>query len=172
MFGWVWSDWRAGLTVAVMCVTVFVLLNAWWTPRGPVTTSEALITMAAALCVGLGAGLATGNRWSLLLAPVVYMIVFELARLGASGPTIDAIHLDSTLGIVAFIVGRVAHGVLALVPMAAGALYGVWINGHWTQSISGVVGDAGVVAALAALAAWGLIPAAVGVGIVRRRDVV
>ena len=125
---------RIGLLIAIGIAAVFAFGGALLMPRGPITTGQALGSMLVAIIAGLGAGLAMGNRWSLLVAPAVYMVVFELVRLGASGPTIDTIHLDSTLGIVAFIVGRVAHGVLVLVPMAAGALYGVRINGHWTQS--------------------------------------
>ena len=35
---------------------------------------------------------------------------------GSSGPTVDGIHLGSTYGIIAFVVGRGLHGLLSVVP--------------------------------------------------------
>jgi proline iminopeptidase len=100
------------------------LLAGVWIPRGPHTTFEALAAMALALVVGLVVGWALRSRWALLLAPVVFMGVFELTRLGASGPTVDGIHLASELGFVAFLVGRGVHGLLTLLPMVLGAALG------------------------------------------------
>ena len=126
----VWSDWRLGLAGAVVVAAAFGLLSAWATPRGPITTGEALISMAAAAAVGLAAGLAMGSRWSFVVAPAAFAVVFELARMGVSGPTIDGIHLDSMLGIIAFVVGRVAHGILVFGPMLMGSAYGIWLAGR------------------------------------------
>ncbi|MBN1318434.1 MAG: hypothetical protein JXA42_23340, partial [Anaerolineales bacterium] len=120
-----WSDLRLGLAGAAALPVVAGLVSAWLTPRGPVTTSQALISMGLALLVGIGAGLLSGSRWSMLVAPAVFAVVFELGRLGIAGPTVDAIHLGSAYGIIAFIVGRFFHGVLVLAPMALGASYGI-----------------------------------------------
>ena len=136
-----WFTPLNGLLVAAGLAAVFAFVGAVLTPRGPVTTADALGSLLVAMVIGLGAGLAMGNRWSLLVAPMVYALVFELARLGATGPTIDAIHLDSTLGVIAFIVGRVAHGILVFVPMMTGALYGAWIHGRLTHEGSFGVGS-------------------------------
>ena len=81
---------RPPLLVAAGVVLAFALGSAWLTPRGPVTTTQALATMAVALAVGLVVGAATGSRWALLLAPVAFVAVFEVARMGAWGPTVDA----------------------------------------------------------------------------------
>jgi pimeloyl-ACP methyl ester carboxylesterase len=102
----------------------FGLISAWLTPRGPITTSEALISIGAALVVGAGAGLVLANRWSILVTPVVFAVVFELARLGVEGPTVDAINFSGMYGIFAFVLGRVVHGLLVLVPLALGSVYG------------------------------------------------
>ena len=123
----VWSDWRIGLAATAALVASAGLLSAWLTPRGPMTAAQALATMVAALVVGLVAGLVMGNRWSLLVAPVVFVVVFELARLGVAGPTVDAIHLNSAYGIIAFVLGRGFHALVALLPMLLGATYGVWL---------------------------------------------
>lgn len=127
---WLWAERRVGISLVAALAIAFGLASAWWTPRGPITTDEALISMAVALIVGAAAGLITGSRWSMLVAPVVFGVVFELARIGYVGPTVDAINLGSFLGVVAFVLGRVVHGVLVLVPMILGAGYGVWLAGR------------------------------------------
>ena len=66
------------------------------------------------------------TRWAMVLAPVSFVAVFELARIGAVGPTVDRIHLSSTYGILAFAVGRGFHGLVALVPMLLGAALRPW----------------------------------------------
>jgi pimeloyl-ACP methyl ester carboxylesterase len=116
-----------GLAVTVVLAAVAGLVSAWLTPRSPMTMTETLATMAAALVVGLIAGLVMGNRWSLVVTPVVSVAVFELARIGVEGPTVDAIHLGSTYGIIAFVLGRFFHAIVALAPMILGAVYGVWL---------------------------------------------
>ncbi|NBD34731.1 MAG: alpha/beta fold hydrolase [Chloroflexi bacterium] len=123
----IWSNWRIGLAATAALAASAGLLSAWLTPRGPITATQTLTTMVVALAVGLVAGLVMGNRWSLLVAPIVFVVVFELARLGVNGPTVDAIHLNSAYGIIAFVLGRGFHAVVALLPMLLGATYGVWL---------------------------------------------
>lgn len=150
-----------GVLIALGIAAVFAFGGAMLMPRGPITTGQALACGAIALVVGLGAGFAMGNRWSLLVAPAAYVLVYELVRLGATGPTIDAIHIDSTLGIVALVVGRVAHGVLVLLPMATGALYGVWLADHLTHRSTFRIGS------WVATAILTLLTIAVGVSVAR-----
>jgi proline iminopeptidase len=121
----IWSDRRLGFLVATALAAAAALVAAWLTPRGPITTPQALGSIAAALVVGVGAGLVTGSRWSALLAPIVFIAVFEVARLHVDGPTVDEIRLGSVYGIFAFALGRGLHGVLVLLPMALGARFGV-----------------------------------------------
>lgn len=142
----VWSDARVGLAVMAGLAAGAALLGAWLTPRGPITGPEALATMALALGVGVAAGLATGSRWSLVVTPVVFLAVFELARLGTAGPTVDEIHLGSTYGLIAFIVGRGVHGLLVLLPMALGARYGVELAARLGRDSTGAMGVLGWIA--------------------------
>lgn len=142
-----WSDWRIGFAVAAGLAAGAGLLSAWLTPRGPVTTSQALFTMAAALIIGLVAGLVAGNRWSSLVVPAVFIIVFELARLGVEGPTVDGIHLGSTYGIIAFVLGRLFHGLLVLAPMILGTIYGASLAAYLGKTPSAAVGIAGWIGA-------------------------
>jgi pimeloyl-ACP methyl ester carboxylesterase len=109
--------------------------------------------MAAALLIGIATGLVMGSRWSLLVTPVVFAVVFELARLGFDGPTVDGIHLGSMYGIIAFVLGRVVHGLLVLVPMILGTVYGVWFAARLGREASAAMGAAGwTFTALATLA--------------------
>ncbi len=138
-----WSDWRIGALLAIALAVGFGLVSAWLTPRGPITTSEALISMGAALAIGVGAGLAMGSRWSLLITPVVFAIVFEVARIGVVGPTVDAINFSGMYGIFAFVLGRVVHGLLVLAPLALGSVYGVWLAGRLGNPSSASMGGFG-----------------------------
>jgi len=95
-----------------------------WTPRGPLDTTSALVTLAVAFVVGLVAGAAMRSRWAMLLAPVTFVAVFEVVRIDATGPTVDAIDPTTLATLAASVALRVVHGLLALVPMALGAAYG------------------------------------------------
>lgn len=92
-------------------------------PRGPLTTTQALASIAISLLIGATAGWLTKTRWAILAAPAVFAAATELTRLGAEGPTVDAPHA-SAFGLVAFLAGRGVHGLLALLPLAVGAAYG------------------------------------------------
>ncbi len=137
------SDWRISLAVVVGVAAGAGLISSWLTPRGPVTTSQALTSMAAAFVIGVVAGLVMGNRWSMLVTPAVFVVVFELARLGVQGPTVDGIHLGSMYGIIAFVLGRVVHGLLVLTPMILGTVYGVWFAARFGRDALATMGVVG-----------------------------
>lgn len=120
----IWSNWRIGLAIVAGISAVAGMISAWLTPRGPITTSQALISMVAALIIGIFTGFVMGNRWSIVIAPITFLITFEIARLGVVGATVDSIHLGSLYGILAFVLGRVIPGVLVLLPMMLGATLG------------------------------------------------
>ena len=119
-----WERPLVGAGLAAAVAALCGLVAGWWTPRGPITSAEVLATMAVSLFVGAVAGLLFRSRWAMLLAPVTFVGVFELVRMGAQGPTVDAIHPFSTYGFMAFVVGRGFHGLVALFPMALGAVFG------------------------------------------------
>ena len=116
-----------GVCLAVLAAALFGLVAGWWTPRGPITTSQALATIGVSLFLGVFAGLVMRTRWAMLLAPAVFVAVFELVRINTAGPLVDGIHLGSTLGIIAFVLGRGLHGLLAIVPMLLGVTFGAAI---------------------------------------------
>ena len=118
-----WRDRWLGALVAVGTVAVWAVVAGWWTPRSPLTTGQALWSIVVSFIVGLAAGLVTRSRWAILIAPVTFAAVFELTRVGASGPTVDVIG-TSTYGLYAFVVGRGFHALISLFPMAFGAVVG------------------------------------------------
>jgi proline iminopeptidase len=128
-----WEHPAAAWAVALGTPAAYGVLAGVWTPRGPHTTFEVLTAMVLALVVGAVAGWALRSRWAMLLAPVVFMGIFELTRLGATGPTVDGINLGSELGFVAFLVGRGIHGLLVLLPMVLGAAFGAGAARRTTQ---------------------------------------
>lgn len=134
------ADWRIGLAVALVTVAMWALVSAWITPRGPITTPQALTAMIVAGLVGVAGGFAMRNHWSLLAFPITFIAVFELARVGTDGPTVDGLFITSTYGVIAFIVGRGMHGVLVLLPMMLGAVYGIHLAHRLIGSPAGSMG--------------------------------
>jgi pimeloyl-ACP methyl ester carboxylesterase len=138
-------------------------------PRGPIGSAQVLIVIATSLVVGLVAGFLTGSRWAILAVPATYMACYELTRLGTEAPSVAGIHLDTPVGIMAFVTGRGFHGLVSVAPMMIGAAYGAGVRrlrtGHPTpdptnsrlglyvrRSVTGLAA-AGLLV-LAALVAW------------------
>ena len=138
-----WNDRRVRFAVVVAVATVAALVSAWLTPRGPLTTAQALTWMVAAVCIGAIAGFTLGDRWSVVVTPAVFVAVFELARIGVEGPTVDTIQPGSLVGVLAFVVGRGVHGLLVLLPMMVGAVYGVELATRRRRSTAAAMGVAG-----------------------------
>ena len=109
---------------AVALMASMAVLAGWLIPRGPATTAEAVFTVMAALVLGFAVGWLIRSRWALLLAPAVFMLVFELVRMRANGPTVDGITLDGLYGVIAFVGGRGIDAVLILLPLMLGVSYG------------------------------------------------
>ena len=65
------------------------------------------------------------SRWAVLVAPLAYLAAYELGRIGIAGASLDGFRPDNVYGILARVVGRGFHGLLALFPMAVGAGIGV-----------------------------------------------
>lgn len=123
------SLWRQhrwlSLVITIGVAALAGLVVALTMPRGPATAVQALVVMGSSLLVGLMAGWAMRRRWALLLAAAAYIVAVELTRLDAVGPTVDAIRLDNTFSVLAFILGRGFHGLVGLLPMVLGVEIGV-----------------------------------------------
>lgn len=120
----VWQDRRLGIALAVGVAVLAGIIIGFTMPRGPATAFQALLVMAVCLATGLAAGFISRSRWTILLAPVTHIIVIEMFHLGLAGPTVGAIRLDETFGIIALVIARGVYVLLGLVPMALGASLG------------------------------------------------
>jgi pimeloyl-ACP methyl ester carboxylesterase len=109
-------------------------------PRGPASTEESLACVGIGLLVGLAAGWSTGSRWAILVAPTVFVLVYEIVRLPVDGPTVDGFRL-STYGVIAFVTGRLFHGLVALLPMAWAAAVGASARRRVRRRASSAAGD-------------------------------
>ena len=112
---------RAGAVVAPAVAGLALGLTL---PRGAMTTWQSLGALALAVVTGLVAGWLLRSRWAAVLAPVVLAVVFEITRLGADGPTVDAIRLSTVYAIAVFIAGRGFDALLVLLPLVVGAFWG------------------------------------------------
>lgn len=130
----VWSRRRVGAVIGVAVAGSCGLVLAITMPRGPLTTAQALTAMLLGLLVGAATGLVLRSRWAMLLAPAAFMTVYELGRVGTDGPTVDAIQLSNTYGIIAFVVGRGFTGLLTVLPMLIGAVYGAGLARRLNRS--------------------------------------
>lgn len=119
-----WARPRIGATAAIASALVVGLLSAMGMPRGPVTAGQGLIVMVSGLGLGLVAGFSWPSRAAGLIAVVAYVATFEIGRLKAVGPTVDAIRLDNPFGILAFLLARGLHGLLLVVPLVPGTRIG------------------------------------------------
>jgi pimeloyl-ACP methyl ester carboxylesterase len=120
-----WTHRWLGASVVVAIGAVTALISSVPMPRGPVSSGEGLIVIGVSVVIGVVAGYLMRSRWALLLAPLAYVVTYELARLGIAGATMDGFRFDTVYGIAAFVVGRGFHGLLALFPMVVGVSIGL-----------------------------------------------
>lgn len=111
--------------VAGISVSLLAMITAIAMPFGPITTTQVWLVMLSCLAVGLIAGFSLRTPWAMLMAPLVYIIIFELARPSGLVPTIAMPRLDNSYGLLALIVGRGFHGLVGLLPLILGAGLGV-----------------------------------------------
>ena len=93
-------------------------------PRGPMTSIQSLTALALSLGAGVLAGWLMRSRWAALLAPAALAAVFEATRAGTQSPSVGPIHLDSVYGIIVLVAGRGFDGLVILLPMVVGGLWG------------------------------------------------
>lgn len=114
--------------VAAGSASLVGFLTALTMPQGPITAAQVWLAMASCLAAGLIAGLALRSSWAVLLAPLAYIILFELVRPAGAVPTVGALRLDNSYGILAFLMGRGFQGLVSLLPMVLGAGLGVFLT--------------------------------------------
>ncbi len=136
-----WRDRRIGAATAIGGTGAWGAIAGWWTPRGPLNTSEAIWSIVISLLVGGVAGLSMRSRWAILAAPVTFAVVFELVRIGTDGPTVDGIE-TSFYGLLAFATGRGFHALVSLLPLAFGATLGAGAA-RWATASPAIFTEAG-----------------------------
>jgi pimeloyl-ACP methyl ester carboxylesterase len=98
------------------------VVYAYLFPRGPLTTEQALLTIAAGLVIGVVGASVSHSAWSVLLAPLGFVTAFELTRRGfVSGPTVDSAQFETFYGVLAVVLGRAVLLTAGVVPMMLGA---------------------------------------------------
>ena len=151
------KDRRMSIALAFGIAALAALLVSVTLPRGPTTQSQALFVLVGGVIVGLLAGWVMRSRWAMLLAPLVHIMVLELARPQLLGPTAGAIRLNDTYGVLAFLLGRGLYGLVAIVPLILGAYLGaVLANEVIRSSPSGIGVVRWIMPALATLTLVGL----------------
>ena len=85
----VWANRWLGGASAVGLGALCALVSSVPMPRGPVTGGQALIVIAVSLLIGVAAGYLMRSRWALLLAPLAYVVAYELARIGIAGASLE-----------------------------------------------------------------------------------
>jgi pimeloyl-ACP methyl ester carboxylesterase len=128
-----WQQLGLRIVVVTSLAALVGLLVASMMPRGPVTARQALSVIIFTLATGVVAGLVLRSKWAMLLGLLSYGVAFELGRMGTSGPLVDMPSLSTTFGILALILGRGVHALLAGLPMVLGVLYGLFFV-RWRSS--------------------------------------
>ncbi|HZK04689.1 MAG TPA: hypothetical protein VFC82_02450 [Actinomycetaceae bacterium] len=143
--------WRRPISLIVAGVVLVALAvgPAIVTPLGPITTAQALVTMLLVLAAGSVVGVLTPSRWTLLAAPAFFAVFPEVAHIGTPGPLAGMPDFSSSLGTVAFLVGRLIPAALTLTPMVLGLALGIELAAHlghpatrrlrWSGRVAGVV---------------------------------
>ena len=118
------ADPRVAAAGAVAIALAAGLLTAVIAPRGPTASANALLLMLLPLLVGVVGGALARSRWILVPLALAYVAGIELGRLDLFGPTLD-FRLDNAFGIIALVITRGIHGLLAFLPMTLGTLLGI-----------------------------------------------
>ncbi|MBU2666029.1 alpha/beta hydrolase [Actinoplanes bogorensis] len=106
----------------IVPAAVWGVLAGWWTPRGPLTITQALVSVAVSAALGWAAGRTGRSRWVWLIVPV-FELALELVRAGVAGPSTGPPHA-SPFGVAALVAGRGVQAVLTLLPLFLGLALG------------------------------------------------
>jgi proline iminopeptidase len=82
-------DVRTRLALAIIATIIFGVASGKLTPRGPLTSSQTIVSMFTALLIGVCGGLLMQNRWASFILPAFYWLSMEITRINISGPTVD-----------------------------------------------------------------------------------
>ncbi|WP_097318877.1 alpha/beta fold hydrolase [Paractinoplanes atraurantiacus] len=121
-----------------------------WTPRGPLTITEALCSVIVSAAIGLAAGRRGRSRLVMVLVPLAFLLGLETARSRYAGPSTGPPHA-SAFGFVALVAGRGLQATLTLLPMMLGLVIGRGVSRRLGQVLVALPA-AGVLLLTAAIA--------------------
>ena len=114
--------------VLVAAATGIAIAVGWLSslamPRGPVSTGDALVTIAIGLLVGVAAAFIRPTRWMLIAVLIGLVVGIEVGRLDIVAASL-AIRFDTPYGVIAFAVTRGVHAILLIPATALGVLLGI-----------------------------------------------
>jgi proline iminopeptidase len=114
----------AAIVLALGAAVAAGLLTSSIAPRGPVTSGHALLVIALGVSVGALAGSLVASRWVLVPLFAAYILGVELARLDVVAASLE-VRVDTLYGVVALVLTRGLHGLLAFPAMALGVLLAI-----------------------------------------------
>src|SRR5918996_4070234 len=111
----------AGVAITAAVGVIVGWLTAVHMPRGPITPTGVVVAMVVGFAVGAVAGFALNSRWAILAAPLVFVAAFEVARIGAVGPSVDRPDFSTELGLFMAVVCRGLPRPVQLLAVIVGA---------------------------------------------------
>lgn len=134
--------WRNRLMAAVTITVAALMVGATVVralPRGPATAFQALAVMLSCFLLGLAAGMVMRSRWAILFTSAAYILAVEIGQLDTVGPTVGPIRLDEAFGVLALLLGRGFHTLVAILPIIAGVGMGAMLASRLDQKRSAPV---------------------------------
>ena len=115
-----------------MLAAAWGAVAGWWTPRGPLTATQALCSATVSAAVGLAAGRFVGPRPVRVAVPIAFVLALELVRARVTGPSADPPHA-SVLGVAVLLAGRGVQALLTVLPMMLGLCWGRGVGRRLTR---------------------------------------
>jgi proline iminopeptidase len=115
--------WRTALGWLLIAFSGVVAAAAL--PRGPVTGRQVAGLVAALFLVGAVSGWLLPHRSVALIAPLVHVAGWEIARVTVfrlDGPTFDRPHFGTSMGILVFVAVHVLYALVAGLPLMLGVM--------------------------------------------------
>ncbi len=109
-----------GFAAAAIVAAIAGLATAAVMPRGATTATQGLLAIAIGLVLGLATGVLSRPAGPCSSSAVAYGLAYELARAGTVGPSVTAVRLDNTFGILALALNRGLHLLLFGLPLLVG----------------------------------------------------
>lgn len=157
-----WRHRRPVAAVVLAAAVTGAVTGLLW-PLGPVSTAQALATMALGGLLGAAGGFVARSAWIVVPVMVVHVAGVEIARAAVMLPTVHDVRPDTTYGVLALVLGRGLHALLLVAPMVLGARIGSGAAARRTRGVrrsrTGRLTTAGVGVLVAALAVALVLPA-------------